>query len=382
MNATPAIEAYKKAAAVNPKSARANVRIGRVYMRGKNPGESIKYYNLALASESNYAPAYREKAESFFQLAKVDSATFYYEKYLAINPDCYATYRYAAFLYVSGDYDKAIEQGNRVLACDSNLVVVVYRIIARSYLEKQNPDYLKATEFFNLFLVKQAKYGKPKVMADDYLMRGRAYAGMKNDSLAILDYQKAITLDTAKKDVFFDIGNAYFKQKKYDQAAVWYMKKYVAEINGSSAVRITNLNAFAQALYLNKEYSRADSAYAAVIAIDSTLTYGWIGRAKSNGKLDNNAEKELARPYYERYITIANVDSVSQKKNSKDLVIASLYLASVHARAKNFGCAKAYYELAAKLDPANTTAKSGLEDKDVKAATAAADFGTCVLPKK
>lgn len=381
VNATPAIQQYVKAATLAPKSARANVRIGSVYMNGKNPAEAITYYNLALKSEPNYAPAYALKGEAWYQLQKFDSASANYAKYLSLNPDCYARYRYAAFLYKSGDHDKAIEEGEQVIKCDSNLVPVIYRIMGRAYLEKKTPDYVKAVQYFNIFLVKQAKFGKPKLLADDYIMRGRANSGGKNDSLAILDYQKALTIDTARKDVYFDIGNAYFKTKKFDQAAVWYKKKYTAEINAANGLKITNLNAFAKALYMNKEYSRSDSAYAALIALDSNLTYGWLGRAQANGKVDNNAEKELARPYYERYFAIANADSVSQKKNSKDLVNASLYLASVHARAKNFGCAKAYYELAHKLDAANTTANSGLEDKNIKAATAA-DFGTCVLPKK
>jgi tetratricopeptide (TPR) repeat protein len=381
VNATPAIEAYKKAASVNPKSARANVRIGRVYMAGKNPTEAIKYYNLALASEPNYAPAYAEKGEAWYQLGKFDSASANYSDYLALNPDCYARYRYAAFLYKSGDFDKAIEQGDQVINCDSNLVAVIYRIMGRAHLEKKTPDYAKSIVYFDLFFKKQAITGRPKLSAEDYTMRGKANAGLKYDSLAIRDYRKAVLIDTAKKDVYFDLGNAYYKMKKYDSAAYWYKKKYVSEPNATLAVRVTSLNAFAKALYMNKEYSRSDSAYTAVIGLDSNLTYGWLGRAQSNGKLDNNAEKELARPYYERYFAIANADSVAQKKNSKDLVNASLYLASVHLRAKNYACAKAYYELAAKLDPANAVAKSGLEDKDVKAATAA-EFPACVMPPK
>jgi len=382
VNATPSVEAYKKAATLNPKSARANVRIGRIYLAGKNPTEALKFYNLAVAAEPNFAPAYAGKGETFYQMGKFDSASANYAKYLVLNPDCYAAYRYAAFLYKSGDHDKAIEQGNKVIACDSNMVVVIYRIMGRCYLEKKTPDYQNAVTYFTLFFKKQAAASSgPKVIVDDYTMRGKAYSGLKNDSLAIIDFQKAVAMDTSKKDVYFDLGNSYYKMKKFDQAAVWYKKKYMAEQNANLNVRVTNLNAFAKALYMNKEYSRADSAYIAVIALDSNLTYGWLGRAQSNGKLDNNAEKELARPYYERYFSIANADSVAQKKNSKDLINASLYLASIHLRAKNYGCAKAYYTLAAKLDPANATAKSGLEDANVKAATAA-EFATCVLPKK
>lgn len=382
VNATPAIEQYKKAAAVNPKSARANVRIGKVYMDGKNPAEAIKFYNLAITIEPNFAPAYAAKGEAWYQLGKFDSASACYAKYLSLNPDCYASYRYAAFLYKSGDYDNAIAQGNKVIACDSNMVVVIYRIIGRAYLEKKPADPAKALIYFDLFIAKQAKFGKPPLIADDFVMRGRANSAMKNDSLAVLDFEKAIKLDTAKKDVYFDMGNSYFKMKKYDQAAVWYKKKYVAELDGSVGLRATNLNAFAKALYLNKEYSRADSAYAALITLDSTLTYGWLGRAQSNGKLDPDGTKELARPYYEKYFQIATVDSVTKAKNSKDLINAGLYLASIHLRAKNYACSKAYYLFVQGLDPANAKAKAALEeDKDVKAATAA-EIGTCVVPKK
>ena len=382
VNGTPAIEQYKKAASVDPKSARANVRIGRVYMAGKNPTEALKFYDLAIKSEPNFAPAYAAKGEAWYQLGKFDSASINYGKYLALNPDCYARYRYAAFLYKSGDHDKAIEQGNSVIACDSNLVVVIYRIIGRAYLEKKTPEPAKALVYFDLFIAKQAKFGKPRLLADDYIMRGKANSGAKNDSLAIIDFQKALAMDTAKKDVYFELGTAYFKMKKYDQAALWYKKKCVAEQNAPMALRLTNLNAYAKSLYLNKEYSRADSAYTALIALDSNLTYGWLGRAQSNGKLDPDGVKELARPYYEHYFAIATADSAAKAKNSKDLINAGIYLASVHLVAKNYACAKAYYLFVQGLDPANAKAKTALEeDKNIKAATAA-EIGTCIAPKK
>lgn len=382
VNSTPAIEQYKKAASVNPKSARANVRIATVYINGQNPLEAIKFCNQAITIEPNFAPAYRTKGEAWYQLGKFDSASVAYAKYLSLNPDCYASYRYAAFLYKSGNYDKAIEQGEKVIACDSNMVIVIYRIIGRAYLEKKPADPAKALIYFDIFFKKQAQFGKPKLIAEDYTMRGRALSVQKNDSLAVIDFQKAIEMDTAKKDVYFDMGNSYFKMKKYDQAAIWYKRKYVAEIGGSVGLRATNLNAFAKALYLNKEYSRADSAYAALISLDSTLTYGWLGRAQSNGKLDPDGAKESARPYYEKYFQLATVDSATKAKNSKDLVNAGLYLASIHLKGKNYACSKAYYLFVQGLDPANAKAKAALEeDKDIKAATPA-EIGTCVLPKK
>ncbi len=377
VNGTPAIECYKKAAAVDPKSGRANVHIGRVYTAGKNPAEAIKYYNLAIANDANFAPAYADKGEAWYQLGKFDSASISYSKYLALNPDCYATYRYTAFLYKSGDHDAAILQGEKVIACDSNLVIVIYRIMGKCYLEKKTPEPVKSLLYFDVFMKKQAKFGKPKLLADDFIMRGRANSKAGSDSLAVIDYQKGLALDTAKKDVYFDLGTSYFKMKKYGEASVWYKKKYNAETGASLSIRVTNLNAFAKSLYLNKEYSRSDSAYAALIGLDSALTYGWLGRAQSNGKLDPDGAKESARPYYERFFQIATVDSVAKEKNKKDLINAGLYLASIHLKGKNYACSKAFYLFVQGLDAANTKAKAALEeDKDIKAATPA-EVGIC-----
>ncbi|HTF04933.1 MAG TPA: tetratricopeptide repeat protein, partial [Bacteroidia bacterium] len=319
---------------------------------------------------------------AWYQLGKFDSASAAYAKYLALNPDCYASYRYAAFLYKSGDHDNAIIQCDKVINCDSNLVIVIYRIMGKCYLEKKTPDPAKALVYFNIFLRKQAQFGKPKLFADDYVFRGRALSKAGSDSLAIIDFQKALVMDTSKKEVYFDLGTSYYKMKKYGEAATWYKKKYDAEQNSSLSIRVTNLNAFAKSLYLNKEYARSDSAYAALITMDSTLTYGWLGRAQSNGRLDPDGAKESARPYYERYFQIATVDSVAKEKNKKELVNAALYLASIHLKGKNYACAKAYYLFVQGIDPANAKAKSALEeDKDIKAATPA-EIGTCVMPKK
>lgn len=382
INGTPAIECYKKAAAVDPKSGRANVHIGRVYTAGKNPAEAIKYYNLAIANDANFAPAYADKGEAWYQLGKFDSASISYSKYLALNPDCYATYRYTAFLYKSGDHDAAILQGEKVISCDSNLVIVIYRIMGKCYLEKKTPEPVKSLLYFDVFMKKQAKFGKPKLLADDFIMRGRANSKAGSDSLAVIDYQKGLALDTAKKDVYFDLGTSYFKMKKYGEASVWYKKKYNAETGASLSIRVTNLNAFAKSLYLNKEYSRSDSAYAALIGLDSALTYGWLGRAQSNGKLDPDGAKESARPYYERFFQIATVDSVAKEKNKKDLINAGLYLASIHLKGKNYTCSKAFYLFVQGLDATNTKAKAALEeDKDIKAATPA-EVGVCVQKAK
>lgn len=375
--ATPAIEYYNKAAALDPKSAKAYVRIGRVYAAGKNMVSAISFFNKALAIEPNFAPAYEYRGEAYYQIGKFDSAAVSYAKYLSINPDCYSRYRYTAFLYKSGDYENAIKQGDLVLACDSS-ITVVYRIIGRCYLEMKNPDANKAIVYFDKFFEKQKQYGKPKLIADDYIYRGRALSKNNKDSLAVIDYEKGLAVDTSRNDIYFDVATAYFKMKKYDKAGIYYKKKI--DVNPAKAT-ISDWNAYGRALYSQKDYVNADSAFKKVTEIDPKNPIGWFWRGRANAQQDPDGKKGQARPYYESYLDLAMADSLNKEKNKKDMISAATYLASYHfVVLKNYSCAKAYYLFIASLDANNEAAKTALEqDKNIKAATAA-EMATCKLP--
>ncbi|GAB4143738.1 MAG: hypothetical protein Fur0041_18810 [Bacteroidia bacterium] len=371
VNASPAIAEYKKAAALDPKSSKANLRIGQLYAAGKNMPSAISFYNLALKTEPNFAPAWREMGEAYYQLTRFDSASVCYDKYLGLNDDPWARYRYCAFLYKSGNYDKAIEEGSKALAADSS-ISVIYRIVGRSYMEKKTKEADKAIMFMNLFFAKQKQIGKPKLIADDYITRGRAYSEAKKDSVALIDFNEALKMDSARNDIFFEMGTSYFKMKKYSEAAYYYKKK----IDTSKKPSLTDLNAWGRALYLNKDYANADSAFKRMTEIDPNNPTGWFWRGKANSMLDPKTERAQARPYYEKYFDLAIAD---KEKNKKDLVTAAQYLAGIHYINKNFACSKAYFQFVLELDPANKDVKTQLEtDKDIKAAQAA-EIGTCKL---
>jgi tetratricopeptide (TPR) repeat protein len=373
VNATPAIAEYKKAANLDPKSNKASLRIGQVYKAGKNMPDAIVNFKKAIEVAPNFAPAWREQGEAFYLIQKFDSASLCYEKYLALNDDPWARYRYTAFLYKSGNYDDAIKQGTLALSKDS-AITVVYRIVAKSYMEKKQKDAGMAITFMNLFFKKQKQYGKPAVMADDYLTRGRANYEMKNDSLAVLDYQEGLKLDPSKVDLYFEIGGVYFRMKNYMESATWYKKK----IDASDKPTISDYNAYGRALFSGKDYVNADSAFKKVTEIDPNNPIGWFWRGRANSMLDPKSEKAQARPYYEKYLDIALTD---KEKNKREIVIAAKYLAGIHYIAKNFACSKGYFLLAAELAPDDKTVKEQLDtDKDIKAATAA-DINTCKLPQ-
>jgi tetratricopeptide (TPR) repeat protein len=373
-NASPAIEDYNKAARFDPKSCRAYVRIGSIYAAGKNMPSAIGYYNLAIKTDAGYAPAYRLCGEAQYQIAKFDSAAINYEKYLSLNDDCYARYRYAAFLYKGNDFDKAIAQGRKSLSCDSTNVVL-YRIIGNCYAKKNPANGDSAVYFLNRFFEKQKVAGFPVISADDYVNRSKGYSAAKKDSLAVLDLEQAILIDSTRKDLYFELGGKYFSMKKYDKAAYWYKKKIATNPAKAS---VTDWNAYGLAQLRMKDFAGADTSFTKLLAMDSLSPYGWIGRGRANAGLDPDGAKSLALPYYAKYFSLASAD---KEKNKRDLITAALYLASYNYKTmKNYSCAKAYYQFVIDLDAKNESAKAGMDLPEVKSATAA-DINTCAIKK-
>jgi tetratricopeptide (TPR) repeat protein len=368
VNSSTPIALYQKAAAMDPTSSKAWVRIGTVYAAGKNMPLAISYYNKALSIEPNFGPAYRNRGEAQYQLHKYDSASMSFQKYLELNNDCYSRYRYSAFLFKSGDYESAITQGQQVLACDST-ITVMYRIIGRSYADMKTPDPAQAVYYINLFL---QKADPKRISPDDYVYRGRALSKNKQDSLAIFDYQKAMQLDTNRKDIYFDFATSYFKMKKYDSAAVYYQKK----IDNTIKPGLNDYFALGQAFYYANNFPQADSAFKKVTQMDPKNPMGWLWRGQTNAKMDPETKTDFARTYYETFYDLAIVD---KEKNKAGLITASKYLGGYHYIHKNFGCAKAYFQFALELKPEDAALKKQLEEKELKTAPAV-EIGTCKLP--
>ncbi|MBI3511654.1 MAG: hypothetical protein HY064_13415 [Bacteroidetes bacterium] len=366
---------YTNAAKLDAKSCKAYVRIGNLYANGKNMQSAIGYYNLALKIDSTFAPAYRLRGEAQYQIGKFDSASYSYSKYLALNPDCYSRYRYCAFLYKSGDFDNSIKQGQQVLQCDST-ISVVYRIVGRSYLDMKTPDAAKCVDYFNKFFAKQKLYGKPALLADDYIYRARGYAKQNMDSLAIMDYEAGLKTDTSRKDIYFELGGEYFKMKKYDQAAATYKKK----IDGNPAkANISDYNAYGRSLFLQKDYVNADSAFKKVCVLDPKNPIGWYWRGRCNASLDPDVKSDSARKFYEAFYDLAIAD---KDKNKKELIVAGKYFASYNYIRKNYACSKAWFQFVLELDPNDGNVKSQLDtDKSLKAVAAASDLSTCRMGK-
>jgi tetratricopeptide (TPR) repeat protein len=351
-----AVRSYEQAEALDKNSVVAILRQGKLYSRAKNYPLALEYYKKASLIDSTFAPAYREKAEIYFRQGRYNVAVQQFKRYLELNNNCSARGRYAGFLNQAAQYKESVAEAKEALKCDS-LNAYTYRYKGRS--EFESADYVNGLISMNKFFELSAKNPQLKIIAEDYEYRAKLYAKTNNDSLAIIDYQKALALEPEKIELSRDIASFYLKSKKYNEA----IKAYQAII----AKGKTNANDYlglGRAYYYSKDFSNADSAFVKIIQLHPQVAAGYLWRAKANVQQDPNNEKWLAKPYYEAYITNTKAEEI--EKNKKDMIDAYTYLGVYYMNNKEICTAKIYFTKIAALDAANGNSKKFFESAEAK----------------
>jgi len=351
-----AIKNYEQAEALDKNSVVAILRQGKLYSRAKNYPLALDYYKKASLIDSSFAPAYREKAEIYFRAGQYNNAVQQFKRYLQLNNNCSARGRYAGFLNQAAQFKESIAEAKEALKCDS-LNAYTYRYKGRS--EFESGDYANGLISMNKFFKLSEKNPEMKIIADDYEYRAKLYAKTSNDSLAILDYKKALELMPEKIEIIRDIANLYLKSKKYNEA--------IATYKGNIEKGKNNANDYfglGRAYYFSKDFANADSAFLKITQLHPQLPLGYLWRAKTNVQQDPNNEKWLAKPYYETFIT--NVKAEEIEKNKKDMIDAYTYMGVYYMNNKEICTAKTFFTKIAVLDAANVNAKKFLESAESK----------------
>ncbi len=346
-NGTKAVENYEKAASLNPKDIIATLRQGQLYNRAKNYNLALDFYKKANAIDSSFAPAYREKAEIYHRAGQDGIASAQYKKYLLLNNDCGARARYAGFLLNAKFYKESVEASNDAQKCDTTNFYL-NRYLA--YAQYETADYIGGMENINIFFTKAPT---DKVIPQDYEYRAKLLSKTGKDSLAIIDFKKAMELQPDKVELNGDIASCFMKMKKYPEAIASYKVKI--EKGKSNANDYFGLM---RAYYFSKDFINADSAAIQIVKAQPELPLGYLWRGKINLQVDANNTNWLAKPFYETYLT--KVKPEDAEKNKKDLIDVYNYLAAYYADKKDCPNVKIYMQKILELDATNTQAKKVL----------------------
>lgn len=338
-----AMNKYEAAAEVAKTNPLAQIKIGRLAVRGRIYDQAIEAFNKALAIDQSYPIVYKELAEAYYLSKQYDKVKPNYEKYISLSPgDNQAKTSLITLYFQSKEYDKAIEEATKGLANDpSNFVF--QRVIAFSNYELKR--YKEAAEASKKFWDNPTK----KVKDIDYIYSARI-ASQTGDTTSALNYFRiALANDSSNCDLLGEFGKVLYLAKRYNEAIAQYgLKK-------DKCGKLGSLELY----YLGKSYSAngdslmADTTFAEFITRNPTSPDGYYQRAIINLKI-GKPEEYMAYPYYAKYVEIAGVDPVKNKRNLPD---AYSYIGLYYFdKLKDKETAKTYFMKALEIDPANSTA--------------------------
>lgn len=378
---------YSQAQLLDPKSARTNVVIGSLWKQANNFDDATQKFKDALAINPNYGPAYRELAETDLRWAltdpkmasvKIKEGADYYKKYLDLTDrSAESEMRYADFLIQAGDYT-ALEQVAGDLAKSSKSNLRIYRYLG--YAGYENKNYQAGLDALQKF-VKEAD--AKRIIPRDYLYLGRLQLKTNQDSLGILNLNKAIALDSTFDEAYNDIAGSLYAKKKYVEAGDAY-KNYIEH---SHHVKLTEY--FREGMsyyygYSNQYYNstdnkgvakpdstllaKADSAFSYIQQKTAAKPVGDVllyrARIKDLEEKDRNNIEGLAKPLYEQYITLETATPPTDERTKKNLGEAYAYLGAYYDyKEKDDSKAMENFKKASESYPDNKQAKAYLAKK-------------------
>lgn len=191
------------------------VKYANAYM-GVNPQYGVAKLEELVAKQPNSALAQRELAEKYFQTNQWTKASEQYGKYIQ-NPNHFPEdkARYSVLLYSSDDFGKSLQMAQEVLATDpTNFQALRMNFLDLAALDRNEEALAAAKKFFSTKLGKNQQF-----TSNDFITYATAYEKLGQDSLAILQYEKAVDVDPTKAANHKTLSAAYTKNGKFQLAA-------------------------------------------------------------------------------------------------------------------------------------------------------------------
>lgn len=373
-NQNQAFSNYRNAFQADNSLIRAKVQLGVLLKGAKAYQEAVAAYNEVIALSPNYAPVYRELAETYYYWALnvpgrydeyIKQALSYYEKYMTLTDySLDSRMRHADFLILAKDY-KALEvEANKMKELDKvNPRILRYL----GYAAFENGHIDEAISSLEEFI----KNPSNKVISLDYLYLGQAKIkkGTNADATAvdpalyaegIALIKKAVELEPSVADGLGDLGKEYYEKKMFKEAAA--ILEIATSYNESRTFLLDNYY-LGNAIYFDNAgkpvaerdtiaLKKADIAYGNVLKASPETVDAYVSRARTNSLLEDD---QAMIKYYQEYID--HVTAKGPEELAKPNVKAKLLEAysTMAAGYANFDKPKAieYFKKALEVDPTN-----------------------------
>lgn len=357
-NGSFAIKNYNKALELNPRSPKAVLRTAKLYERAQNPKLANQKFKEAQALDPNFAPAYRENAELNMKFQQFETAIENWENYIKLNNTIEARYRYATALFQASKFNLAITELNK-LQLEGFNNMYIDRMLAYSYCQVDDIENAALTGLKHMDAFFKIA-SKDQILASDYKFKGLLFNKNGQDSLALIELEKATLIDKDNQtDALGDIAEIFIKQKDYTNA----IKAFNRKTNGdASLLSVKELYNVAKAYYFGeKNYKAADSCFANLAERAPTYAPAYLWRARSSYSLDENNELWLAKDHFLKFLEVLGEEDMKSNSNKSSVIEASKYLGDYYVKNeenKDIELAKKYWGIVLELSPEDNQAKS------------------------
>lgn len=353
---------YEMAVMFDPESPEGYVKYANVIF-GVNPKAAIAKLEELLAKRPTSALAQRELAVKYYDNGQYAKASDLYGQYVQ-NPNHFQEdeERYTVLLFANGKFAEAFEYGSK---CQKSFLIQRMLFWSKAAVK----DYATAATYAeDFFATNEGAY----FTTNDYAYYGDVLVELQQDSLALIQFEKAIALDTVKNTGLYErISKIYDNQGDTVNAAIAF-EKYV---NGKSQISPNDCLTLAKRFSECAKSANVDSVLR-LQSIENGLKYVDLGLSKvtPQGKYmfltwkvtllnqkysEINAEQVAV---YKELATALEVDAATTQKQARLYNFVCSVLADDAEKQKDYASALTYYEKAYSVDPTNERLAKKIEE--------------------
>lgn len=389
-----AVEYAQRAKDINSKYAEAYLLSGDVALKLNDVNKASSDFNQAIYYDENCTEAYfkyaqlykgvdpqlsldvlmrlqakniddvridRELADVYYMMGQYGKAKEAYEAYMKVGQPTEQDYtRYAMLLYLNKNYAQSLDIVKKGLAiAPENHVLKRLSMYDNMELKDCHSGLEAAATFFST-------PDNPDYVYLDYVYFARLLTADKQYEEAVGQYNKALSLDESRVEIYKEISEVYEKQQDYARAIEAYRhfldgQKGSPEISSLFLYGRLNYYAAADTTCQDKQpayLAEADTIFAQVAERVPDNYLGNFWRARVNSLRDPETTQGLAKPYYEAALSILEQKAGASKSL---LVECNSYLGYYYFVKEDYEQSKLYWNKILEIDPSNETATKALE---------------------
>lgn len=385
-NMNEAFSAFRNAYDYDNTMLEAKLQLAAITKRARAYGNAVNDFKEVLGLNPNYAPAYRELAETYYLWAKnsnsnqdeyIRNASENYKKYIEMSDGSSdSKMQYADFLVQTENYVELEKIANE-LKDNENINPRIFRYLG--YAAFKNGNYQESVSALDSFLKKYLKTNKSiNIIGRDYFYLGLSKmaladkSGSRDEALyqeGLQSLREAVKVEEAIAGEFNAYGVASFKKANlegYNDAVD--VLKISAVVKNQPNYVYDNYYLGYSYYFIGKEteddatYKLASDAFSNTIAVSPTTEEAYLLKARVNRYIDSVESRELMNEAYLGFIkALTDKGELGSAKHKNTVIEAYTFIGAHYATINDNAKAVEYLNKVLAIDASNEYAKNTIK---------------------